>query len=306
MKKTLLILLLFLTVTLFAQLELPEITNPKSVIYRDNYTLQYNEYHEQADWVAYELLKSEIINNINRTNNFRSDPLIDTGSASLSDYKGSGYDRGHLAPAADMKLNKQSMSDSFYMSNMSPQLPSLNRGKWKDLEAVVRSWAYQFNNIYIITGPVLNRTNFDSIGPNRVSIPNYYYKAILLNKDNTWQAIGFVLPNIKGKEKNELISYVYSIDYIEDLLGFDLFPGLDDSIENIIEAKVNIKEWSFNSIKIPTTEISKPSVESNNTVYWINSSSMTRHNSSCKYYNNTKTGYFTTKIEGKACSSCGG
>ncbi|QEN06439.1 DNA/RNA non-specific endonuclease (plasmid) [Thiospirochaeta perfilievii] len=306
MRKIILVLILFIFFNLFAQLEIPEITKSTAVITRDNYTLQYNEQHEQADWVAYELLKSEIINDIDRTDNFREDPLVKTGSASLSDYKGSGYDRGHLAPAADMKLNKDSMSDSFYMSNMSPQLPSLNRGRWKNLEELVRSWVYVYGAAYIVTGPILNRNDFPSIGPNKVSIPDYYYKAILLFKNNQWQVIGFVLPNIEGKNKYALQTYIYSIDELEQLLGFDLYPSLEDSIENMIEANVNLDLWSFNITSFPKTYIDQEQTSNISETYWINSNSMTRHNSSCKYYNNTKSGYFTDKEEGKPCSTCGG
>jgi endonuclease G len=90
-----------------------------------------------------------------RKDNFRSDPKVKTGSAALSDYKGSGYDRGHLAPAADFKWSATAMSESFYMSNMSPQVPGFNRGIWKNIESTVRNWAVENDEIYIVTGPVL-------------------------------------------------------------------------------------------------------------------------------------------------------
>ena len=115
-----------------------QIANPKPIIGEQivnhlGYSLSYNEKNEQASWVAYELTADQVRGTVKRKDSFRSDPLIKTGSASLSDYKGSGYDRGHLAPAADMKWSTTAMSESFFMSNMSPQLPGFNRGIWKKL-----------------------------------------------------------------------------------------------------------------------------------------------------------------------------
>ena len=115
---------------------LPSQQGNGQIVHHTNYTLQYNEEHEQASWVAYRLTGQQIQNpSTKRKDNFRSDPKVKTGSASLSDYKGSGYDRGHLAPAADFKWSATAMSESFYMSNMSPQVPSFNRGIWKNMKS---------------------------------------------------------------------------------------------------------------------------------------------------------------------------
>jgi endonuclease G len=144
LRKLLPLLLINLVFSLHAQsLEIPAITNPDAVIEKDFYILQYNEQFEQADWVAYELTRDEVMGSTDRKDSFKTDTEIGTGSATLADYRGSGYDRGHLAPAADMKMSALSMSDSFYMSNMSPQHPSFNRGIWSKLESYVRTWAYE-------------------------------------------------------------------------------------------------------------------------------------------------------------------
>ena len=97
--------------------------------------MSYLETHEQAEWVYYRLNSNLVSGNVKRSNNFREDKSIRTGSANLSDYKYSGYDRGHLAPAGDMKSSNTGMSESFFMSNISPQTPSFNRGGWKKLES---------------------------------------------------------------------------------------------------------------------------------------------------------------------------
>ena len=127
-----------------------------TIIDRPGYALGYIEYHEQPAWVIYIMTKAEAtIKAAKRTNKFRSDPEIPTGSATATDYRRSGYDRGHLAPAADMAFSGQTMADSFFMSNMSPQKPAFNRGIWKDLEALVRSFAITERKIVVVTGTLL-------------------------------------------------------------------------------------------------------------------------------------------------------
>ena len=127
-----LILLLFSS-TLIAQELLPTSTTGQ-IIKHQYFTLSYSEPHEQAEWVYYKLTPQLINGTQSRTDNFRTDPMVTSGSAQLNDYKGSGFDRGHLCPAADMKINRDAMSETFYMSNMSPQHPSFNRGIWKKLK----------------------------------------------------------------------------------------------------------------------------------------------------------------------------
>ena len=133
-------------------LEIPKTNSKDKIITHTGYSLLYNEIHEQADWVAYQLTKEETVKLYERTNKFILDPKINTITASDIDYKGSGYDRGHLAPASDMGWSSITMKESFYYSNMSPQNPSFNRGIWKKLEELVRTWAVENNNIYIVNG----------------------------------------------------------------------------------------------------------------------------------------------------------
>jgi len=165
----------------------------------------------------------------------------------LSDYKGSGYDRGHLAPAADMKYNSVAMSESFYMSNMSPQNPSFNRGIWKRLESLVRGWGEKFD-IFVSTAGVLSSDNLGAIGGNRVTIPSKYYKVIYAPDKNIM--IGFLLTN--KKQSGDLSSYAVSIDKIESLTGIDFFSELPDNIEEELESKVVLKNWDFTSLSSRT------------------------------------------------------
>ena len=228
------------------QLELPKFAPSDQIVHHSNYTLNYSEQHEQAEWVAYTLSSSDVYGSVGRTNDFRADPKVKTGSASLSDYKGSGYDRGHLAPAGDMKSTYTAMSESFYMSNMSPQKPGFNRGIWKKLEGNVRNWASDNGEIYVVTGPILSGS-YPSIGSNQVSIPNYYYKVILDYKEPEIKGIGFVLPH--QKSSSSIQSFAVTIDEVERKTGIDFFHTLPDDVEEQIESNLAIDKWSFRSTK---------------------------------------------------------
>jgi endonuclease G len=225
-----------------AQLEIPRIHPQDQIIHHSAYTLAYDEAHEQASWVAYELTATETTGPAERSSSFYEDPLVVTGSASNADYSGSGYDRGHLAPAGDMTWSAEAMRESFYYSNMSPQVPSFNRGIWKKLETQVRTWAQVYEIIQIVTGPVLTG-ELHSIGINNVSVPSYYYKIILDHQGPDIKAIGFVMAN--AASSMPLQSFVVTIDQIEKLTGIDFFPALPDAEEDFLESHVNIDAWDW-------------------------------------------------------------
>ena len=209
------------------------------------FTICYRESYEVAEWVSYVLTKEETVHATGRSNNFREDPAITTGSATLSDYRKSGFDRGHLAPAADMEWSKESVSDSFFMSNMTPQKPDFNRGIWGKLEHQVREWAKEHGEIVVITGPVLEKpsSEYPSIGSNKVAVPEYFYKVLLAkDRNNKYQAIGFILPNT-GYEKS-FMDFCVTVDEVERRCNLDFFELLDDETENAIEGKFNIDFWN--------------------------------------------------------------
>ena len=226
------------------------------IIKHSYYSLSYSSANRQAEWVAYVLSKYNVLNGSEeRTDDFRVDPLVKSGSASLDDYKGSGYDRGHLAPAGDMKINSTAMSESFYLSNMSPQTPSFNRGIWKKLEEQVRGWASEYDSLYIMTGGIL-KFSLGTIGSNNVTIPKYFYKIIFNNTKTDKKVIAFILPNEKGTK--QLYEYAVTIDSVESITGIDFFPALPDSTENPLESKIEINKWTFDiTIDSLTTSNSK-------------------------------------------------
>jgi endonuclease G len=192
--------------------------------------------------VAYNLTPSFINGSQERTDNFRIDPKVKNNPVGSGDYSGSGYDRGHLCPAGDMKLNLTSMSETFYMSNMSPQDPSFNRGIWETLESRVRTWAIEKNGVYVVTGPILKNI-CGSIKNGTISVPCSYYKIIF--KDNGTEKIAIALILNNQGSSSGLKSFATSIDNIESLTGIDFFSGLSDDIENKLESTINTSSWSW-------------------------------------------------------------
>ncbi len=220
----------------------PKAVQGEQVVRYTGFTLSYNEMHEQASWVAYTLTKAQVKEGTEkRADDFREDKQIKTRTATPTDYRGSGYDRGHLAPAGDMKWSAKAMSESFYMSNMSPQAPAFNRGIWNKLEERVRRWATKHEELYVVTGPVLE-PGLPTIGANEVSVPRQYYKVMLrTNNRNDIIAIGFLLEN-QGSEL-PLKEFVVPIDSIEKVTGLDFFPLLPDEIEEKLESRVSLRGW---------------------------------------------------------------
>jgi endonuclease G len=221
-------------------IEIPAVSKSDHLICHSGYCLAYDEEFKLAKWVAYELTSAETQGTFARNDKFKPDPLITKNSASLADYKKSGYDRGHLVPAADMKWSAEAMAESFYLSNMSPQDKSFNRGIWKKLEEQVRDWAIENKSVYIATGPLLEQ-GLPSIGPNKIPIPKAFYKVILDYTQPDIKAIGFVVPN-QGSSL-PLKQFVVSIDSIEKLTKIDFYPLLPDQIETMLEKDICFSCW---------------------------------------------------------------
>lgn len=205
------------------------------------YTLSYSEKHEQAEWVAYSLTRKNLkLSQFKSKDNFRIDPDIRSGSASPDDYTKSGYDRGHLAPAADFTWTEKGLDDSFYMSNITPQIPGFNRGIWSRLEGKVRDWANQNHKIYVVTGPIF-QNKIKRLGKNKVEVPSAFYKVILDIEEPEIKAIGFILEN--KKLSGNVMNFAVTIDSVEIVTGFDFFPNIPDDLETNIESSINKRLW---------------------------------------------------------------
>ena len=232
------------------QYDLREVGYPKGahgvqVVQHQAMVLGYDEQHEQARWVMHMVLPDIEQGNTSRTNDFREDSLVTTGTAVKADYWYSGYDRGHLAPSADFRWSPIALSESYYYSNMSPQLPELNREKWAELENMIRDYVvYHHEPVYVITGPVLHDslpTMQNEGRENEVSIPKLFYKVILDLTGNETRGIAFVVPN--GDCTYPIMSYATTIDDVEELTGLDFFPKLEASKQEYLEHNLSQKDW---------------------------------------------------------------
>lgn len=251
---------------------MPEINATDEIICHSAMCLVYSEQHEQAKWVAHIILPDIVKGKESRSNNFRVDTLIATGSAEEKDYfvkvkqpggkykyDGFGFDRGHLAPSADFKWSKKALSESYFYSNMSPQLGDFNRLKWADLEAMFREYVtnHTETQLYIVTGPIL----YDTLpkierGTNKVTIPEFYYK-VALDLTNH-KAIGFIMPN--KKIDYPISSYALPINDIEKVTGINFFYQLPDSLEEVLESQKVIADWLPEKQKNDVDPIYQPSL----------------------------------------------
>ena len=189
----------------------------------------------------YRMTREEVlVRKTGRTDDFKEDPNIVSFSALPSDYSRSGYDRGHLAPAEDMKFSEETMRDSFYMSNMTPQRPEFNRGVWKKLEKQVRRFAYKAGSVFVITGPVLKR-NLKKIGrANKVSVPQQFYK-IVYDETPPQKMIAYVLPN--NGSNLPLESFATTVDEVERITGLDFFSELPIEVQSKLESESEVADW---------------------------------------------------------------
>jgi endonuclease G len=213
-----------------------------SPITHQAFQIAYREQWELSQYVAY-LLTSEMIQGPGvREDNFIPDPLVVSGSAVSDDYRYSGYDRGHLAPAADMKLNQQVMDESFYMSNIAPQTPAFNRGIWLELETWVRSQVGEHSEVIVITGPVV-ASEYAVIGESEVAIPEGFYKVLYVQRGEGFEGIGFYL----GHDQTDisLSDAVVPIDAIEAMTGLDFATLLPDPRESEAEGTVDYTFWKL-------------------------------------------------------------
>ncbi len=241
---------------------LPSYSGDVEIVNHPALILSYNEKYEQANWVAHIISKEITGKGFSRTNDFRPDPLVKTGSTEEKDfflkklnadssytYDGFGYDRGHLAPSADFRWNEKAMSESYYYSNMSPQLPDFNRGIWASTESFIREYVAENNHdVYVVTGGILT-PDLPKIerSIHKVSIPKAFYKVAVDLECKPPEGIGFIIPN-KGSDY-PVISFAVPIDSVEKVTGINFFASLPDSVQNTFEKTVDIHHWQTKNRK---------------------------------------------------------
>lgn len=211
------------------------------VVDREGYALGFSKKYKQPIWVTYKLTKEEVESNIiDRTNDFRPDPLI-KDSAILADYFKSGYDRGHIAPAADFRWSTNAMSESFFMSNMSPQTPALNRDLWMRAERYARFCAKQEGSVYVVSGPIITNEHPKTIGENKVIVPDAFYK-VIYDITPPEKMMAFVMPNV-CRGNDDIWNYATNVFYVEDITGLSFFPYAETNKINWLKAEYVKSDW---------------------------------------------------------------
>jgi endonuclease G len=213
-----------------------------ALLCRKGYLLAHDPDHKTPLWVAEHLTYEKADASLARTNNFQADPDLEEGErAELADYKGSGYDRGHMAPAADMRWDQQAMEESFFLSNMVPQVgKGMNQGIWKNLEEKVRAWGVNRGEVYIYTGPIYTGTP-KVIGANKVAVPSHLYKIVY--DPVQVEAIAFIMPNQKLNTA-DMPKYIVSIRDIEEKTDLNFLSKLRKRLQDSVETEKAAELWS--------------------------------------------------------------
>lgn len=212
----------------------------EQILVRKAYTVSYNKETKCPNWVAWELTSSHADGDLPRDSKYYEDDEVPLPRATNEDYRGSGWTRGHMCPAGDNKWDADAMRESNLLTNMCPQHASLNSGLWNVIERDCRKWAKAYGDLYIVCGPVLLNREHETIGMNKVVVPEAFFK-VTLRLSPEPAAIGFVVRNNEGKKKKD--QFINTVDDVERITGMDFFPALPDSIENIVEAYANLNDW---------------------------------------------------------------
>lgn len=214
---------------------------PEQILKRTGYVASYNKTTLLPNWVAWHLTAERTEGSAKRSSvDFAEDTEVPEPRATDWDYYNSGYDRGHMCPAADNKWSKKAMEESFLFTNMCPQNGNLNRGDWNEMEMACRKWAKKYGDLYIVCGPILYKGKHKTIGKNKVVVPEAFFKVVLRTGDDP-QAIGFIYKNTSGNRPKD--SYVNTVDEVERITGIDFFPSLPDDVEKNVEATADIANW---------------------------------------------------------------
>lgn len=214
---------------------------PEQILERTGYVASYNKATLLPNWVAWHLTAERTEGSAKRSGvDFAEDTEVPEPRATDWDYYNSGYDRGHMCPAADNKWSKKAMEESFLFTNMCPQNGNLNRGDWNEMEMACRKWAKKYGDLYIVCGPILYKGKHKTIGKNKVVVPEAFFKVVLRTGDDP-QAIGFIYKNTSGNRPKD--SYVNTVDEVERITGIDFFPSLPDDVEKNVEATADIANW---------------------------------------------------------------
>ena len=211
------------------------------VAVRTGYVIGFNDKTHCPDWTMHRINAADLRGKkTKRTDDFRHDPQVPR-SAELADYAGSGWSRGHMVPAADMKWSQKAMSESFLLSNICPQDTRNNSGAWNRIEETVRRWAQTEERLWIITGPIYDKAKQPrTIGATGVRVPDAFFK-VILDETPPRKMIAFLAANADTKARpRELVT---TVDAVEKATGFDFFSKLDPAEQSSLESKSAFEDW---------------------------------------------------------------
>ena len=211
----------------------------EQIIRKASYIVSYNKDTKIPNWVAWHLTADHTDGYVKRMSNFYEEEQVASPRATLEDYRGSGWSRGHMCPAGDNKWSETAMYESFSLVNVCPQNASLNSGVWNSIEIDCRRWARQYGDVYIVCGPVFLNREHETIGTNDVFVPEAFFKVVLC-LNGTPKALGVICRNTDGNRD----LYYNSVDQVERITGYDFFPALPDELENRLESNVDINLWN--------------------------------------------------------------
>ena len=214
--------------------------NNEIILKRKSYIVSYNKETKIPNWVAWHLTAENTDGDLKRTGGYQEDKDVPIPRAKKEDYKNTKWSHGHMCPAGDNKWDEIAMRESNLLTNICPQDRSLNSGLWNKIEQDCRKWAKKYGDVYIVCGPVLLNRKHETIGENKVVVPEAFFKVILCLR-GTPKAIGYIVRNNEGKKKRD--QYINTVDEVERITGIDFFPKLPDDLESKVEAYSNINDW---------------------------------------------------------------
>ena len=212
-----------------------------------NYSFEYNYSTNHTRWVAFTFYDKTSQPNTKRSNAWSVDPKLLEFTDNFEDYRGSGYDRGHLVASADRLYSVEANEQTFYYSNISPQIPNFNSGIWAFLEEKVRNWGRSNairDTLYVTKGgTIAEKQTIGTIGNNKIIIPKYYFMALLAKKGTVYKSIAFLFEHKKYDHPYDLQKHVVSVEELEKVTGIDFFHNLPDEIERQVEQQKNMYDW---------------------------------------------------------------
>lgn len=221
--------------------ELPATVPDEDIVRHLGYTAGYNHTTLCPDWVAWELTAEEADGQNDGQFSFSRDPDVRFPKASREDYSHTGWDKGHMAPRADMRWSCQALEESYYFTNICPQDHTMNSQAWRKIEEMTRRVATHYGRVWVVCGPVFADTgSVATLGPAGVWVPSAFFKALAVSiSDSTYATVAFLVEN--NAQTYSPRHYAVSVDSVESVVGRDLFCQLPESAEAAFDWNV----WKY-------------------------------------------------------------